>query len=255
MSGRASKVSHWVQAYGDRDGDGMVQMSFTLRVKIGGIARETAKKFAELHGLKNVLISTMEECGPGYTYFVAYGHSKHQVDLQTVETSELDIPLLTHDEIDSVIATKIGRKVVIVGACTGSDAHTVGIDAIINMKGYAGEKGLESYKWITAFNLGSQVENEALIARAVSVSADAILVSQVITQRDVHKDNGAALIAQLKKQNLRKHFILLLGGPRIDHKLGIELGFDAGFGAGTNPRQVANFVVQKMLRKQEEGPK
>ena len=33
---------------------------------------------------------------------------------------------------------KLGREVVMVGASTGTDAHTVGIDAIMNMKGYAG---------------------------------------------------------------------------------------------------------------------
>jgi len=56
---------------------------------------------------------------------------------------------------------------VVVGACTGYDAHTVGIDAIINMKGYAGDKGLEAYPWIDAYNLGAQVDNAALIERDV----------------------------------------------------------------------------------------
>ena len=37
-------------------------------------------------------------------------------------------------------------KIVVVGACTGCDAHTVGIDAILNYKGFAGDEGLESYK-------------------------------------------------------------------------------------------------------------
>jgi len=31
----------------------------------------------------------------------------------------------------------------------------------------------------------------------------------------------------------------LLGGPRIDHKLALELGFDAGFGPGTKPSPAA----------------
>ena len=52
----------------------------------------------------------------------------------------------------------------VVGACTGSDAHTVGIDAILNYKGYAGDKGLESYKGFEVYNLGAQVENDQLAA-------------------------------------------------------------------------------------------
>jgi beta-lysine 5,6-aminomutase beta subunit len=37
---------------------------------------------------------------------------------------------------------------------------------------------------------------------------------------------------------------MLLGGPRIDHKLALELGYDAGFGPGTKPSDVASFLVE-----------
>ena len=47
----------------------------------------------------------------------------------------------------------------VLGACTGSDAHAVGIDAIMNMKGFAGDYGLERYPAFDARNLGAQVEN------------------------------------------------------------------------------------------------
>jgi beta-lysine 5,6-aminomutase beta subunit len=42
---------------------------------------------------------------------------------------------------------------------------------------------------------------------------------------------------------------LLLGGPRVDHKLALELGFDAGFGPGTKPSDVANFIVHQVLQR------
>ena len=132
------------------------------------------------------------------------------------------------------------------GACTGSDAHTVGIDAILNYKGYAGDKGLESYKGFEAYNLGAQVENEQLAARALALKADAVLVSQVITQRNVHKENAAAFIALAKKEGWRDSVILLFGGPRVDHKLALELGFDAGFGPGTKPGDVASYLVERL---------
>ena len=41
--------------------------------------------------------------------------------------------------------------------------------------------------------------------------------------------------------------MLLLGGPRIDHKLALELGFDAGFGPGTKPRAVASYLVERLV--------
>src|SRR5580704_9048668 len=235
-----------LRAYGDREGDGLVQMSFVLELPPSGRAREAAKRFVELHGLREPIIATMEECAEGYSYFVAYGHSKHAVDLAEIEVPEIRTEALSREEIEHRIATRLGRKIVVVGACTGADAHTVGIDAILNYKGYAGDKGLESYKGFDVHNLGAQVENEVLAARARALRADAILVSQVITQRNVHKENAAAFIALAKKEGWRDNVILLFGGPRVDHKLALELGFDAGFGPGTKPSDVASYLVERL---------
>ncbi len=235
-----------LRAYGDRQGDGMVQMSFVLELPPSARAREAAKKFAELHGLSDPLVTTMETCAEGYSYFVVYGHSQHAVDPSTIDVPEVRTEALSREEIEHRVSTRLGRKIVVVGACTGSDAHTVGIDAILNYKGYAGDKGLESYKAFEAYNLGAQVENEQLAERALALNADAILVSQIITQRNCHKENAAAFIDMAKKQGFRSKMAMLLGGPRIDHKLALELGFDAGFGPGTKPSDVASFLVEWM---------
>ena len=188
----------------------------------------------------------MEEAAEGYAYFVVYGHSSHEVDVATLEVTEVTSATLTREAITERVKARLGRPIVVVGACTGSDAHTVGIDAILNYKGYAGDKGLESYKVFASHNLGAQVENDELAARARALGADAILVSQVITQRNCHKENAAALVDLLKRQGWRDRVVLLLGGPRIDHKLALELGFDAGFGPGTKPSDVASFLVHKL---------
>ncbi|WP_437329665.1 OAM dimerization domain-containing protein [Sorangium sp. So ce381] len=235
-----------LRAYGDREGDGMVQMSFTLRVLPGDRAREAAKRFAESHGLREPLVTAMEQASREHTYFVVYGHSQHGVDLSDIEVEELAAQPLTRDDIEAQ-AKKLGRKIVVVGACTGSDAHTVGIDAILNYKGFAGEKGLESFKCFDAHNLGAQVENAELCEKAKALGADAILVSQVITQRNCHKENAAALVEMATRQGFRDKVILLLGGPRIDHNLAVELGFDAGFGPGTKPITVASFLIERLV--------
>ena len=224
----------------------MVQMSFVLELPPSGRAREAAKRFAELHGLREPIIATMEECAEGFSYFVAYGHSKHAVDVAQIAVLEIRTEALSRDEIEQRIATRLGRKIVVVGACTGADAHTVGIDAILNYKGYLGDKGLESYKGFEAHNLGAQVENDELAARARALHADAVLVSQVITQRNCHKENGAALVDLAKRQGWRDEVVLLFGGPRIDHKLALELGFDAGFGPGTKPSDVASYLAERL---------
>ena len=47
---------------------------------------------------------------------------------------------MSKEEVEQYIKDNI-KGCSIVGACTGTDAHTVGIDAIMNMKGYAGHFG------------------------------------------------------------------------------------------------------------------
>ncbi len=241
-----------IRAYGDREGDGMVQMSFVLPIPPSAKAREAAKRFGEAHGLREPLVATMEECAKGYTYFVVYGHSVQSVDISQIDVPEIRTEPLTREEIEHRIKARLGRKIVVVGACTGSDAHTVGIDAILNYKGYAGDKGLESYKGFEAYNLGAQVENEQLAERSRALAADAILVSQIITQRNCHKENALAFVDLLTKQGVRDKVVLLLGGPRIDHKLALELGYDAGFGPGTKPGDVASYLVERLAAPQAE---
>lgn len=235
-----------LRAYGDRQNDGMVQLSFVLPLPPSARAREAAKRFAAAHGLDEPLVATMELCAEGYAYFVVYGHSRHAVDLAEVDVPEVRTEPLARDEIEARIKARLGRKIVVVGACTGSDAHTVGIDAVLNYKGFAGDKGLESYKGFEAHNLGAQVENDELVARAKALGADAVLVSQIITQRNCHKENARALVDLLEQRGEREGLLLLLGGPRIDHALALELGFDAGFGPGTKPSEVASFLVERL---------
>jgi len=237
-----------IRAYGDRKDDGRIQLSFTLPVAASGRAKEAALKFCEALGLRNVLVATMEKAGREFSFFVCYGNADVTLDFAAIDVPEVELPEWSFKEINGHIKEQLGRKVVVVGACTGSDAHTVGIDAIINMKGYAGDKGLEAYPWIDAYNLGAQVDNAALLARAQELHADAVLVSQIMTQRDLHIENSKQLMELARKQGQRG-LLFLLGGPRIDHKLARELGFDAGFGPGTRPSQVASFVVRELLKR------
>ena len=153
------------------------------------------------------------------------------------------------EETDKYIREHIGRKLVVVGASTGTDAHTVGIDAIMNRKGFAGHYGLERYDMIEAYNLGSQVPNEELIRKGLELNADVLLVSQTVTQKDVHIQNMTEFIELLEAEGLRDRFIVICGGARVSHELAKELGFDAGFGAGTYADDVASFAVTEMVKR------
>jgi beta-lysine 5,6-aminomutase beta subunit len=238
-----------IRPYGDRRDDGVVQLSFVLPVAGGDLAREAAKLLAKKLGLTQVHVAAMEKAADGYTFFVVYGRTEATVDLSAIDVPEVKGRKLGFDELNEVVARELGRRIVVLGACTGSDAHAVGIDAIMNMKGFAGDYGLERYPGFDARNLGSQVENAALARACKESRADAVLVSQVVTQRDVHKENARAFLAELVKSGIRDDVVAILGGPRIDHRLALELGYDAGFGPGTKPSDVANYIVGRMLEK------
>lgn len=236
-----------VKAYGDALGDGAVQLSFTLPLEAGSLARAAALQLAEQMGLDQAEVVHMASQGSGFSFFILYGKCKHEVDTSSLQVTELEVDDMDFYEINDFIKNNIGRKINVVAACTGTDAHTVGIDAIMNMKGYNGEYGLERYPWMNAWNLGSQVANSTLVAEAIKRKADAILVSQVVTQRDVHIPNLTRLVELLEAEGIRSSTVLVAGGPRITHQLALELGYDAGFGAGTSPRQVASFIAREMV--------
>jgi beta-lysine 5,6-aminomutase beta subunit len=249
VTARPPAAGSLVRPYGDRQDDGVVQLSFVLPVPAGERAREAAAEVARQMGLSQVLVASMEAAAERYTFFVVYGRTDVAVDLATLQVAEVVTRARGFDELNEFALREIGRRVVVLGACTGSDAHAVGIDAIMNMKGFAGDYGLERYPCFEAINLGAQVENVELARLAVERSADAVLVSQVVTQRDVHRDNARRLVDELERLGRRQRVILLLGGPRIDHKLALELGYDAGFGPGTRPSTVANFIVGEVLKR------
>lgn len=238
-----------VKPYGDTLNDGVMQLSFTLPVPCGEEAREAARQLAGKMGLEEPQIYHMKDLGVGYTFFIIYGKCRHFIDYTAIQVPKVESNRMNYEEINQFIREQIGRKVVVIGACTGTDAHTVGIDAIINMKGYNGEYGLERYPEIEAYNLGSQVENETLIAKALETRADVLLVSQVVTQKGVHITNLTQLVELLEAEGLRERFVLICGGPRINHELALELGFDAGFGPGTLAPEVASYFVQEIVRR------
>jgi beta-lysine 5,6-aminomutase beta subunit len=250
-----SGAKQLLRPYGDRRDDGVVQLSFTLPVPLDEKAKEAAAQFVRKMGFSDVRVAAAEAAADSYTFFIVYARSGVFIDYAEIHVPELIAAKLDFDELNRLIEEKIARRVIVFGACTGSDTHTVGIDAILNMKGYAGDYGLERYPWFEVHNLGSQVPNAELVRGAREKRADAILVSQVVTQRDVHKENARHFIDAAKEAGIYGQSLLLLGGPRVDHRLALELGFDAGFGPGTKPSDVANFIVHSLLKKAGKEPK
>ena len=238
-----------VKPYGDTMNDGKIQLSFTLPIEDNEKAVVSAQELAKKMGLKDPSVVFHTQLDMGFTFFILYGSVIHSIDYTKIKVESVEVELLSPENINNFIKINFNRKIVVLGATTGSDAHTVGIDAIMNMKGFAGHYGLESYEMIEAYNLGSQVTNEEFVKKAIELNADVLLVSQTVTQKDIHVKNLTNLVELLEAEGIREKIVLICGGPRISNELAKELGYDAGFGPGTYADLVATFSIKELMRR------
>ena len=240
-----------IRPYGDTTGDGRIQVSFTLPLPSGteeerALAEGAAAQLAAKMGLEPAMVVHAKAMGPDFTFFIVYGTVRHLVDVADVKVARREFPLMSAAEVNRRIRAALGRELVVVGATVGVDAHTVGIDAILNVKGHAGEKGLESYAEIQVVNLGAQVAVSDLVDRAGAAHADAVLVSQVVTQRDAHIKAAREISAAFTAARGPARPLLVVGGPRFDPAMAAELGVDRVFGRSTTPREVASYLVHTL---------
>ncbi len=239
-----------IRAYGDKKGDGAVQISFTLPVPKSAAATEAAKRYVAKMGIREPYVTLAEAIAPSFTYFVVYGRATHDVDLASITAEETPSASLGREELDAELTRRFGRRIVVLGCALESDAHTVGLDAIFNMKGFAGDYGLERYRSLDARNLGAQVPVSEVVRRIRETRADAVLVSATVTHNEIHVRHLTDLVDMLEAEGLRDGVVLIAGGARVDHALAKELGYDAGFGPGTTASRVAAFLLEELSRRQ-----
>jgi beta-lysine 5,6-aminomutase beta subunit len=238
-----------VRPYGDTRDDGLMQLSFTLPIAYSVKSADVGKAFLERLGFRDVGVAECKAIDPDFTFYVAYGRTVVGIDPDEVKGDYLDVEEMDYYAINAFIKEHLERKLSVVGAAIESDAHTVGIDAILNMKGFAGNYGFERYPEMEILNMGSQIPCEQLLRAALERHADAILVSQIVTQKNIHVQNLTKMIELLEAEGVRERFVLIVGGPRINNAFAKELGYDAGFGPRTTPVEVASFLAQEVARR------
>ncbi len=238
-----------IRPYGDSTDDGMVQLSFTLPIGEGERARQSALELARSMGFDRPQVVHMKAMGPNFTFFVMYGATTHSIDPSSVVVAEREFPELTYPEVNRMIRENLKRRLVVVGAATGTDAHTVGLDAILSMKGFAGDKGLEYFAEMQIVNMGAQVTPAEIVETVRSEKADAVLISQVVTQRDAHIHHLSEVRQALMDAGQRDRVVLVGGGPRFSPEQSAELGYDRIFGRGTKPSEVASYLAWKLAGK------
>jgi beta-lysine 5,6-aminomutase beta subunit len=242
-------MSQLVKPYGDTMNDGKMQLSFTLPIEWSEAADEAARQLVGKMGFTEVQVVEGRRIAKGFSFFVVYASSAQSIDVSTIKAPSAREHAMSMEEVDAFVDERLGRKVRIAGACIGTDAHTVGIDAILNMKGYKGDYGLERYRTFETFNLGSQIAVEDFVRFAKEREIDALLASQVVTQKGSDITNFTALAELLEAEGLRDRVVLICGGPRVTNLMASELGYDAGFGRGTLPSEVAAFVAVSLAER------
>ena len=96
--------------------------------------------------------------------------------------------------------------------------------------------------------MGAQVSVPELVEEARARKADAVLVSQVVTQRDAHLHNTREMSAAFRESYpAGRRPLLVVGGPRFDETMAADLGVDRIFGRGTTPREVASYLVHALI--------
>jgi beta-lysine 5,6-aminomutase beta subunit len=203
--------------------------------------------------LRDVQVVEGRPIASGFSFFVIYATTTQAVDVDAIVAPAAGAHAMSMEQIDALVHERVGRKIRVAGACIGTDAHTVGIDAILNMKGYKGDHGLERYHEFETHNLGSQVAVEELVRFTKERRIDALLASQAVTQKGSDIRNFTALSELLEAENVRDNVVLICGGPRVTNLLAGELGYDAGFGRGTLPSQVASFIAVTLAERLRQG--
>lgn len=150
--------------------------------------------------------------------------------------SEATSAKLSPEEIRTQLSS---RRLRVVGATLGDDAHTVGLQEVTNLK----HQGLEWFG-VECVNIGSSVMVERLLDEGIEQGACAVLASLIVSHRGIHELTMRKLNDVAIERGIRGQMLLIAGGPQVSHGLAISCGLDAGFGPATRGVDLARFLAE-----------
>ncbi len=92
---------------------------------------------------------------------------------------------------------------------------------------------------------------ERLLDEAAESSAQAVLISTIVTHGDVHKQHMRRLNQLAEQRGLSRRLLLMAGGTQVSDALARHCSLDAGFGRGATGWEVASVLV-RALREREK---
>lgn len=164
-----------------------------------------------------------------------------------IKKDELKIPEKQELLPDDVMRDYVKNNPIrVVAATVGEDEHSVGLREIIDIK----HGGIERYG-IDVVYLGTSCLVEKLIDAAIETKAQAIIMSTIITHNDVHTKNMQKIHDLCIEKGVRDKFIIACGGTQVTNEIAVAHGMDAGFGRGTHGNNVASFIIETLMKKEQ----
>jgi D-ornithine 4,5-aminomutase subunit beta len=165
-----------------------------------------------------------------------------------IKKDELKIPEKQELLQDDIMRDYVKENPIrVVAATVGEDEHSVGLREIIDIK----HGGIERYG-IDVVYLGTSCPVEKLIDAAIETKAEAIIMSTIITHNDVHTKNMKKIHDLCIEKGVRDRFIIACGGTQVTNEIAVAHGMDAGFGRGTHGNNVASFIIESLMKKDQE---
>ena len=120
----------------------------------------------------------------------------------------------------------------------------MGLDAILSMKGFAGDHGLEYFPEMRVVNMGAQVTPDEIVDAVRAEKADAVLdLARSSPSATPTSSTSREVREALDAAGLRDGLLLVGGGPRFSPEQADELGYDRIFTRGTKPSEVASYLA------------
>ncbi len=164
-----------------------------------------------------------------------------------IKKDELKIPEKQELLPDDVMRDYVKNNPIrVVAATVGEDEHSVGLREIIDIK----HGGIERYG-IDVVYLGTSCPVEKLIDAAIETKAQAIIMSTIITHNDVHTKNMQKIHDLCIEKGVRDKFIIACGRTQVTNEIAVAHGMDAGFGRGTHGNNVASFIIETLMKKEQ----
>ncbi|MDP2814916.1 MAG: D-ornithine 4,5-aminomutase subunit OraE [Erysipelotrichaceae bacterium] len=165
---------------------------------------------------------------------------------------DIDVGLLKTEPKPEILDEEVLKEAIrnrpfkIVSGTVGEDEHSVGLREIIDIK----HGGIEKFGFECIY-LGTSVALSKLVDAAIETSAEAILISTIISHDDVHYKNMKKLHDICVEKGVRDRLLLIAGGTQVTPQIARENGMDEGFGRKTKGQNVATFLVKH--RKEGNG--